>query len=203
MHKKNGFTLIELMLASAIFSFLILSIYSAFRTGLLSHEKIDAAVNLYQKARLSLSLIEAELKNAFVYAKPDSKFIGGCESMEFFSVLDAYDKEGKVFSNIGYIKYEILDHSLTRKVSEGLLALKAGQGPQEEGESFLSGVEELSLQFAAPSTIPDKLYEWQDLWPKDGDADQKKQLPIAVKIKLVLKQRDNSLVEFNKIIPFY
>lgn len=201
MRKKNGFTLVELMIVISIFSLLILSIYSAFRTGLLSHEKIDAAANLYQKARLSLSLIEAELKNAFVYAKTDSKFIGSSESMEFFSILDLYDKEGKISSNIGYIRYEILDHSLTRKASEGILALKVG--PEEKGELFLSGIEELSLQFAAPSTVSAKLYEWQDLWPKDGDADQKKQLPIAVKIKLVLKQKDSSLVEFNKTIPFY
>jgi len=201
MNKKNGFTLIELMIVIAIFSLLILSIYSAFRTGLLSQEKIDAAANLYQKARLSLSLIEAELKNAFVYAEPDSKFIGSSESMEFFSILDAYDKEGKISSNIGYIRYAILDNSLTRKASEGILALKVN--PEDEGESFLSEVEELSLQFAAPSTVSTKLYEWQDFWPKDGDVDQKKQLPIAVKIKLVLKQKDNSLVEFNKIIPLY
>ncbi|MCX5699846.1 MAG: prepilin-type N-terminal cleavage/methylation domain-containing protein [Candidatus Omnitrophica bacterium] len=201
MNKKNGFTLIELMLVSVIFSLLILSIFSAFRTGLLSHEKIDAAANLYQKARLSLSLIEAELKNAFVYAESDSKFMGSPESMDFFSILDVYDKEGKIFSNIGRIRYKILDHSLTRKVSQGILALKAVV--EEEGESFLSGVEKLSLQFAAPSTVPDKLCEWQDLWPKEGVADQKKQLPIAVKIKLVLKQKDNSLVEFNKIMPFY
>ncbi|MDD5465944.1 MAG: prepilin-type N-terminal cleavage/methylation domain-containing protein [Candidatus Omnitrophica bacterium] len=201
MNKKNGFTFIELMIVSVIFSLLILSIYSAFRTGLSSHEKIDAAANLYQKARLSLSLIEAEIKNVFVYAKLDSKFIGSSGSMEFFSILDAYDKEGKISSNIGHIRYEILDNSLTRKESEGILALKAGL--KEEGESFLSGVEELSLQFAAPSIVSARLYEWQDLWPKDGDVDQKKQLPVAVKIKLVLKQKDNSLVEFNKTIPLY
>ena len=201
MYKKNGFTLIELMIVSAILSLLMLSIYSAFRTGLLSQEKIDAAANLYQKARLSLSLIEAELKNAFVYVQADSRFVGSSASMEFFTILDAY--EGKLFSNIGHIRYEMVDHSLTRKASEGIGALKAGQGAQEEGESFLSAVEELSLQFAAPSVVSAELYEWQDFWPKGGDAGQKKQLPIAVKIKLVLKQKDNSLVEFNKIIPLY
>ncbi len=201
MNKKNGFTLIELLLVIAIFSLLMLGIYSAFRTGLLSHEKIDAATNLYQKARLSLSLIEADLKNVFIYAKLDSRFIGSSGSMGFFSILDAYDKEGKISSNIGYISYKVLNNSLTRKASEGLLALKAG--PEDEGETFLSGVEELSLQFAAPSMVSVKLYEWQDFWPKDGDVEQKKQLPVAVKIKLVLKQKDNSLVEFNKIIPFY
>jgi len=201
MRKRNGFTLIELMLVSVIFSLLILSLYSASRTGLLSQEKINAAANLYQKSRLSLSLMEAELKNAFVYAEVGSRFIGSPESMEFFSILEAYDKEGKISSNIGRVRYEILDHCLTRKASEGILALKAVV--EEEGESFLSEVEELSLQFAALSTVPDKLYEWQDFWPKDEDIEQKKQLPIAVKIKLVLKQKDNSLVEFNKIIPFY
>ena len=71
MKKRNGFTLIELMIVIAIFSLLILSIYSAFRTGLLSHEKIDAATNLYQKARLSLGLIETELRNGFVYTELD------------------------------------------------------------------------------------------------------------------------------------
>ncbi len=201
MNKKNGFTLIELLIVIAIFSLLILSIFSAFRTGLLSHEKVDAATNLYQKARLSLSLIEAELKNAFIYDKLDSRFIGNSESMEFFSILDNYDKTGKVNSNIGYIKYKLVDNSLKRKAVEGILALKVN--PEDEGGSFLSGVEELSLQFAALSTAPGKIYEWQDAWPKSGVLDQNKELPMALKIKLVLKQKDNSLVEFNKIIPFY
>jgi len=201
MKNKKGFTLIELLIVIAIFSLLILSIYSAFRTGLLSQEKIDTATNLYQKARLSLSLIEIELKNSFVYAKLDSRFIGTSESMEFFSIPDAYDKEGRIFSNIGYVRYEILDNFLIRKAFEGALALKPN--PEDKGKQFLSGVEDFSLQFAAASTAPNRIYEWQDLWPKDGDLDQKKQLPIAVKIKLVLKQKDNSLVEFNKVIPLY
>lgn len=201
MNKKNGFTLIELLIVSAIFSLLMLSIYSAFRTGLLSHKKIDNAVNLYQKARLSLGLIEVELKNAFVYAKADSRFVGSPELMVFFSILDEYEKDGKISSNIGYIRYEIFDNFLMRKASEGILTLKAN--PEDKGESFISGIEGLSLQFAAPSVVLDKLYEWQDSWPKDGDSDQKKQLPLAVKIKLVLKQKDNGSVEFNKIIPLY
>lgn len=201
MKKKSGFTLIELLIVIAIFSLLLLSIYSAFRTGLLSHEKVDAATNLYQKARLSFSLIEAELKNAFIYGKDDSRFIGGSQSMEFFSLLDNYDKTGKVNTNIAYIKYKLVDNALKRKAAEGILALKVN--PEDECESFLSGVEEMSLQFAALSTVPGKIYEWQDTWPKSGYPDQKKELPMALKIKLVLKQKDGSLVEFNKIIPFY
>lgn len=201
MKKKSGFTLIELLIVIAIFSLLLLSIYSAFRTGLLSHEKVDAATSLYQKVRLSLSLIEAELKNAFIYDKIDSRFTGSSESMEFFSILDNYEKTGKVYTSIAYIKYKLVDNSLKRKVMEGMLALKVN--PEDEGESFLSGVEELSLQFAALSTVPGKIYEWQDAWPKSGYPDQKKELPMALKIKLVLKQKDDSLVEFNKIIPFY
>jgi type II secretory pathway component PulJ len=187
----------------AIFSLLLLSVYSAFRTGLLSHEKIDASTSLYQKARLSLSLIEAELKNTFVYAKTDSKFVGSSESMVFFSILDAYDKEGKIFPNIGYIRYKIFDNFLKRKAFKGMLALKVLQDSEDEDEFFLSDVKELTLQFAAPSVVTDKLYEWQNSWPRDGDPDQKKQLPLAVKIKLVLKQNDSGLVEFNKIIPIY
>lgn len=207
MKRKKGFTLIELLIVIAIFSLLILSIYSAFRTGLLSHEKIDSAASLYQKARLSLGLIEAELKNVFVYSKLDSGFIGNSDSMGFFSISDEYDKEGKVSNSIGYIRYKFYDNSLTRKLSEGIYALKAREALDEGGESFLSGVEELSLQFAAPPAVsvvlPDKLYEWQDLWPKENDSDQKKQLPVAIKIKLVLKQKDNNSVEFNKVIPIY
>lgn len=201
MKRKRSFTLVELLIVTGIFSLLIVSIYSAFRTGLASQRKIDAATDLYQKARLSLSLMETELRNVFVYSKSDSRFIGNSEAMEFFSILDKYDKEGQVSSGIGYIKYEILGNSLTRKAGQGMFALKAAS--EGENKLFLSEVEELSMQFAAPSTDLVKSYEWQDLWPQHGDVNQKKQLPVAVKIKLVLKQKDNNSVEFNKIIPIY
>jgi prepilin-type N-terminal cleavage/methylation domain-containing protein len=200
MKKKNGFTLIELLIVIAIFSLLIVTIFSAFRTGLLAYEKIDVSTSLYQRVRISFNLIEAELKNVFVYNKLDSGFIGGAGSIQFFTILDSYDKEGKVSSNIGYLRYEVVGNSLTRGSSEGMLASKTNL--KDENELFLSGIEEMSLQFAAPSTVPGKIYEWQNLWPGD-DLSQKKQLPIAVKIKIVVRQNDNNLVEFNKIIPLY
>lgn len=194
MRKRYGFTLIELLIATSIFSVVILSLYSAFHTGILSYRKIDSASIVYQNARIVLNRIELDLKNSFVYSDTDSRFKGDTESVEFFSILDTFDKEGNIYSHICQIKYEFSDGILKRTCYKGLDALK--ENPSVEAEELSFAVNEVSFQYET-----DKANEpSQEFWPKDN---QKSILPLAVRIKLVLieklKQEENP-IEFNKVI---
>lgn len=206
MKKSCGFTLIELLIATSIFSIIILSIYSAFQTGILSYRKVDSAFETYQTARIALNRMELDLKNSFVYKTDDSRFHGTNTSVDFFSVVDYY-KEDKLNTDICRIKYEWAEDEkiLKRTCYTGLDALK--ETPEAPIETELSSaVKEFSFHYFYKDqngTITPS-----DSWP-DSIADQtvqdsqKQKLPLAVKIKLSLIEKNKSeenATEFNKTV---
>jgi len=199
---RRGFTLIEILIASSIFSIVILGLYSAFQTGLFSSDRIDSAFNIYQTARIALNRMESDLKNSFVYFEDDAKFQGTGSTLQFFSILDSF-AETKTVESVCRIQYYLEQGTLKRSCQLGLDALK--DDAQIQGEELASGVKEISLQYAYNKGVKDKPFEWQDSWPQESDPESQKNLPIAVQIKLKLIEKDRSnrelgLVEFTKTV---
>jgi len=201
--KNSGFTLIELLIAALIFSIIILSIYSAFQTGILSYKRIDSAFEVYQGARIALNRMELDLKNAFAYSQEDSKFRGSAQALNFLTTVDSFEK-GRLYTNISRIKYELSDNKLKRAYYKGLDALIESQ--DITGEELNLDIQEITFNYAYATTIPEKPYDWTDNWPNETDVNQKKTLPLAVKIKISLREKNKSpeegrIIEFNKIVP--
>jgi len=200
----TGFTLIELLIAASIFSIIILSLYSVFQSGILIYKRVDSAFGLYQTARIVLNRVELDLKNAFTYSSANSKFIGTSSNLDFFSVVDSFESL-EASSNICRIKYELNNNILKRFCYQGLGAIK--ENPEIEGEELSEDIKEISFEYAYATENKDKPYAWQDAWPKkEEDTSQQKNLPLAVKIKLGLIERDKaqnnlSIVEFTRTIP--
>lgn len=191
--KKRGFTLIELLIATAIASVIILSLYSAFNTGILSYRKIDSSLNTYESARLLLSKIETDLKNSFAYYSDNSMFKGTDKNLEFFCA----------YSQLLRIKYQLVDNTLTREDYQNLEALDENAEPRKQILS--TDVKEISFEYAFGTGDPDKPYDWQKFWPKQGDDVQVKTLPLAVKINLTMiargrKQESSSAIKFTKLV---
>lgn len=202
--RKTGFTLIELLIAATISAVIILSLFSAFQTGILSFNRIDSSFNVYQSARVIFSRMEADLKNAFVYSQADSKFKGSANSINLFSVTDVYE-EGVSYPEVCGISYGFYSNTLTRAVLQGMDSLTGKETPDVDELSL--NVREISFQYASSSpSDPAKTIEWLSSWPKENDLEQAKTLPSAVKIKLLLMEKDKrqkeiGLVEFTKTIP--
>jgi prepilin-type N-terminal cleavage/methylation domain-containing protein len=199
---RRGFTLIEILIASSIFSLVILGLYSAFQTGIFAYNRIDSAFNIYQTARILFNRMESDLKNSFIYSEDDSKFQGTGSGLEFFSAVDSFTESTSVVA-ICRIKYYLEADSLKRSCQQGLDALQ--DGADIEGEELSADVKEVSLQYAYSKGIKDKPFEWQDSWPQENVPESKKTLPLAVKIKLSLIERDRhkketQVVEFTKIV---
>ncbi len=198
MRKNRGFTLIELLIAALIFSIVILSIYSAFQTGILSYRKVDSAFEVYQAARIIFNRMESDLKNSFAYKTDNSGFQGANTSVDFFSVVDYY-KEDKLNTDIYRIKYGWAEAEkiLKRACYRGPDALK--ENMEQEAEELAPDIEKISFQYA------DKPDDWQDSWPiKKGEDDltQQKTLPLAVKIILSLTEKSGKekATEFTKVV---
>src|SRR3989338_2448858 len=188
-----GFTLIELLIGSGIISVVILSMYSAFSTGIMSYRKFDASSAVFLKARMALNRMETDLKNSFIYSDIDSGFKGGAGSLEFRTVIDAY-QGNEAFRDAALVKYELSGESLTRA---------CGANKDE----LAADTKKIRYAFAVGDTNPDNpdSYKWQDTWPEDTSAQgQNKELPLAVKITLTVLEKGQrgqvSEVKFEKIV---
>ena len=191
MKKNRSFTLIELLIATAIISVVLLSLYSAFQTGMRTYKMMDSSFNIYQTARILFNRMEVDLKNSFAYRDDNSEFKGGKQSLEFFSDIERF-KDGKSYPAICRIKYELDGKKLNRSLWEGLEAAKEVDVKPEE---LSQEIEKISFQYAHATKDPDKPIEWLDSWPKGDDAEQVKVLPLAVKVDLSI-----GTIQFTKLI---
>lgn len=189
--QKRGFTLIELLISAAIFSIIVLSIYSAFQTGILSYNKLDSSFDLYQTARIVFNKIERDLRNSFVYRTDDSMFKGQAQQLDFFCRLDSFNSQAEVYPEICRVIYELNGDVLKRACYKGLDALVEDASALDIQADELAGqIKALTFEYAFTVKNPsEKCYDWQKIWPEKNDPDhQEKSLPLAVRITLVLSE---------------
>ncbi|MDD5595494.1 MAG: type II secretion system protein GspJ [Candidatus Omnitrophica bacterium] len=190
MRKIKGFTLIEVLLAVSLSAVIVLGVYSALQTGILSYEKQELAAGIYQTAKVILNRMETDLKNSYIYMQSDSHFKGSKaqSSMDFFTVSEIFEKgERRILPC--RVKYELGDQVLKRFFYRGLEASQTS--PAVEAQEIASDVKGMVLEFAYPSSDPNTNIAWQDSWPEEGGSqEQEKTLPVAVKIKLTLIEKD-------------
>jgi prepilin-type N-terminal cleavage/methylation domain-containing protein len=194
----RGYTFVEVLITTLIFSIVVLSIYSVFQTGSITYEKMDSAFDLYQQARIIFNRMDTDLKNSIVYGKNNAKFSGTSDEIVFCTVLDSFDNAGGIFKKVSGIKYEFQDSTLRRTQVDGLDILR--RDVPGITEDLASDLEDISFQFAIyDADGTENHYAWQDIWPKkinDQDIKQQNSLPLAVKVEMVLGG-----VKFIKIIP--
>lgn len=176
---RSAFTLVELLIASAIFLVVVLTVYSAFYTGVFGYRDIEANIDTYQSARHILERINLDLRNSVAYSQNESKFTGTNEGISFFALVDTFT-EGKIMQDYAFIAYNLEDKSIMRLCLSNKEALSNSpeRGPEEIG----SEIEELSFSYGYISAT-DQSIEWKDLW------DDPAALPVAVKLKLKIKDR--------------
>jgi len=178
---KKSFTLIELLIAVTIVTLIILSVYSAFNTGILAYKKIDSAFDGYQEARIILNRLETDLRNSFAYSQESSFFKGGSQTLYFFNVSQIYDKNDE-YSDLCRIKYYLEGSTLKRTIYKGIAALIEDENV--ELQDFSAMVKNIDFEYAYMSTDGKPGIVWQNVWPQKDE--QGKGLPLAVKVKLVL-----------------
>lgn len=203
--RKNAFTLIELLLAAAISSVIIVVVYSVFQGSITSYNKIESSSVVYQTARAIFNRLELDLKNAYSFADDDAKFQGAKKSLDFFSLAASFENGGE-FVYPARVKYDFTGESLTRSCAKGWNAI---EGDVQEEELSDQAVD-FSLQYAFKADDSSSTVEWLDSWPpqSQGSTASTRLLPQAVKIKLTIIEKNKqgkqaSNVEFTKEVPLY
>jgi len=184
MKKIRAFTLVEIMVATAIFSVVMVTIYSAFNSGFLGFRNIENTVVAYQSANRVLNGIDPGLRNAFIYKDGAPKFKGEKSSLEFMSLVN---------QECALVSYKLEGRVIKRTIRQGLDALKEDSKGVEQNVANL--VEELSFSYGYPDPANVQELLWKDKW------DSTDSLPIEVKVKLVLiNNKDKTLWVFERTI---
>lgn len=194
----TGFTLVELLLSSALAALVLVSIYAFYRTGMFSYRKTELTFKALHTSRLLFNRMEQDIKNSFIYADNDSRFTGSNNTMQFLSLSDWY-LAGKKYTGICRIRYVVSEGSLTRNTAKGLSAVDTQTNAAEEVIAYK--IKHMSFRFAGPTDDPVNPIEWVTVWPKDSA--HINTLPLAVNISLSLQADTESgeTYDFEKEIP--
>jgi general secretion pathway protein J len=155
---KCGFTLLEILLAMTIMSFITLIVGSVFRLGINAWEKGETETEETQKLRILSGLISQQIKSAYPYTMmlDDDKMVvfeGEEDSLTFVTSM-----AGSPYPGFKWVRYHYDNGSLY--YNEGML-------PDKEFHDRLSDDEEIFYQdigevtFSYFSSVDE---EWLDSW---------------------------------------
>ena len=190
--RSAGFTLLELLVAMAVFVLVSVSVYAALAQMLLSRALLEERyanladvqrVLLYVERDL-LQAVERTVKTPYGDVEPALKLVDGQDLS--FSRLGAdplLDKEPH--SRLLRLRYQRMDNAVWRLI---LPVLDAAQDTQAEGRRLLSEVD--SWEFSAF-----KAGSWLKDWPPtlNNQTDSATALPQAVRVEMKLRNSERVL----------
>lgn len=185
--KNKGFTLIEILVASAIFAIVLTGIYSSFYAGMFGYRNIQENIGIFQSGRKALELMNKDIRNAFSYSSEKSGFQGGAETVSFFTLSDVFRQEA-ISRDFAFVSYGTESGRLMRLCRKDKEALN--EALETEAEEVAAYVQTLSFEYGYLQAGQERL-SWKSTWEEEG-------LPDALKIKLVLKGKIKE--EFERIV---
>jgi len=176
-----AFTLVELLVSSAILVAVLAAVYVSFEAGLFGYRDVMEALRQSETAGLTLWQMNTELRNALAFAKDQTCFEGKRREISFLAIVPAADSE-----TLARLSYLLEGGKIYRKIYRGKESLNrdASVQPQE----ICSGVEELRFEYGYPGPAPGELL-WKDYWDDPGV------LPVAVRITLAVQAKTRRIFE--------
>ena len=216
MKLVKALTLVELLIASSIFVVVMVTIYSAFHSGIFGYRNIEETLDVYQTARSILGRINLDLRNSFAYSEDETKFVGEKNKISFLTLVDTY-RQDKIVQDYAFVFYGIGkyktflttenqlkviakrfscklgdDNKLMRLCRKNQEALK--EDSEIQPEEMADNVEKLNFTYFYFDTADSKLKE-KDSW------DHPKNLPVAVKVSLTIKAKIEQKFERTIYLP--
>lgn len=205
---EGGFTLLELLVATAIFAIVIAAAYSLFDASRSLTSRAEFSAQMFQSARSSLQAIEEDLRGAVMPGTAyDTGFIGATsgsdkeplDKLEFVSV-NRYTgaphdvNETNVVRGIDLSKVYYWIEPDTKKAAHGLvrerpLELTPPSGPMHRDEDITEIARDVVF-------INFRYYDGSD-WLDSWDSTQTRKLPKAVEVTVYVQGewRDQEVLE--------
>lgn len=113
--RQRGFTLLELTVATILFTIVMTAVYSSFRSAINAWKLGEENLTTFQDARIALSMMTRELQCTLAGTEP--LFSGDHDSVEFYTVappMNPDDGEGARVLCVTY-RFNRQDHTVRRE----------------------------------------------------------------------------------------
>ena len=191
MKRDRAFTLIEVLISSAIISLVAIGIYSAFASGISVWKRSNESRAYERKIIRFFDRLTRELRNTFKISS--IAFEGTGDSVAFPALIESITDEGEQRFEIGKISYSLNEDNTLCKQKEMYSELFQEER-EVECEELIKEVFELKFSYCFLDNITGE-YKWKDEWV-EGQQDS---IPKAVKIELLLEE-DQEESKFIKTI---
>lgn len=195
--RKEGFTLLELLLAVTIFAVVAIALYSSFYAGVRILRRTEEIMRYHQELRMAMDEISLDLHNALRTEvekeseitlegseedeEPIYYFLGDAKSFNFITLKDSYE-----------------NNRLTRQICNVKYSFKGGKGgkllrsvkyqstgfakSKDEDEELLPGIlEDIEVTYSYEGDDEESPPVWLNYW------EQEERIPLGVKIKMRIK----------------
>ncbi len=184
-HRPNsalGFTLLELIVAVAVFAVIATMAYAGLDLLVRSRERLEAQANRQRAIELAVLGLERDLRQAL--ARPargaygeDQPAMAGAVSSAEWTLLDMVSDRDGVHSEAGRVRYAVVDGALMRARDRIL-----DRSPRQTARTrrVLEGVQRMQWRYVQSAR------QRVDQWPPRTGINAPERLPRAVEVTLVL-----------------
>ena len=183
---KKALTLIEVLVAIVIFSFISVAIYSLLQTGISVRKRVILDQNAYQSTCLTLDRVAQELRNTIFFQKDTPALKGDSQEVQFYTIVFDYPTNApKVLD----ITYTFQGGKLIKTINEPLDEDEV----KEKKVVVLDNIKKFEFSYFGEA---EETESWLDKWQAD-------ELPDGVKISLVYEDERQRQFDLNKYIFIY
>ena len=183
-HRESGFTLIELVVAIAVFAIMSTIAYAGLNSMINQQTQMQSRMDKLKSLQLTLKFLERDIqqlanrpiRDQFGDAQP--AMTGDGESIMSFTYSGWRNPAGLSRSAMQRVSYEFTDEQLVRHTWP---RLDGATLESVQTSTLLEDVEELELRFL------NNLDDWEERWPPLNATAQTASLPRAVSIEFVVQ----------------
>lgn len=193
---KEGFTLIEVLLAIGISALVLACAYSGFRLGWLSYQRLNSQSQAYHNLRSGLRKFSKDLRNSFLFSIAENKAItlsGNQKEVSFATLIRSRDKQGAGYVECAKALYKFEGKNLLRGYVRNAEMLK--DQVKVEYEIFLTDLAAGEFAYAIEEPAGSGQLAWKNSY------EQKDAVPKALRLKLTCEIPHQRPVTFTKSIP--
>lgn len=193
LRRNAGFTLLEVLIAIAIFAGIFLAAQQMFSQAMTQRDRMEEAAGLMEQRQLMLTWLTMDLEQ--IIARPVRDPLGGPDNLpavignaEFF----AFTRMGwanpfglRQRSELQRVDYRVVDNQLVRRYFP---VLDPNQGTEPVETVLLNGVEDLQIRFLYQPAVGE--YQWLDVWPDPSVAllpPLLQPLPSSIEVNVLLE----------------
>jgi general secretion pathway protein J len=198
-----AFTLVEVMVTLTILGFVLLMVFGVFRLGLSAWEKGESIKEDYQRTRVASQLLSQQMKSAIPYKIKSQKaegdflaFEGKARSLKFVSALSLKSRKA---SGLVYVVYEFQEGGAEggkfliyerKAINKNFM----DEQPSDEAKiPLFEGLADVRFEYYQEED-PEK--NRAGGWVEEWDAKEEKELPRALRMRLLFGKGDRQLEEW-------